>query len=260
MRIFPKTVFVAFLFYAFLVAGCHSDDGNSGDSTVAFAGGPCKKEVHAKRIFWSLFTQADEATLAGLKCVSYQQVTSDSLKIDLINFEGACGASWEGNAEVNEAGLTLNIVNPQGDVASCGWCIFDWSFEVTGLDMSENLKMAIIIDTIPEDDDLETIELTLPTGDQTEGLLCQWAHWHALEWQAGALGTCGTTHMPCDKDGSKGVCGEVEDGPCNTGLACAAPYEGANSICMKSCEKDEDCPNTDALFCEKGYCQLKSPW
>lgn len=260
MRRYPKMVSIAFLLFVFLAAGCQPDDGDSGDSTIAFAGGPCKKEVHAKRILWSLYTQADEASLAGLKCVSFQQAASDSLKIDLINFEGVCGSSWDGNAAAGEAGLTLNIVNSQGDLPSCGWCIYDWSFEVSGLDLSKNVKTSIIIDTMPQDDELETMELTLPTADQTEGLLCQWANWHALEWQAEALGTCGTIHMPCAEDGSNGMCSELEDGPCTTGHTCAAPYEGANTICMKPCEKDEDCPNTDALFCDKGYCQLKSPW
>ena len=72
-----------------------------------------------------------------------------------MNLEGACGAQWEGAALVNDDGsLTFRLDNPKCLVASCGWCIYDWSFEVSGVEATgAELPVSIIVDTCPGEQD-----------------------------------------------------------------------------------------------------------
>lgn len=255
----------SFLYLACLLTATVLACGTQDDSTAltSFGGSTCKKEVNAAFHPSFLYTDLDAQDYPGLKCIAWKKTSSEALMIDLINFEGACGASWEGEASVNEPdALKLEVVNPGCEVASCGWCIYDWSFEVLATELSSDPSLAIEVNTCPTNPDAkDSFSADLPISSTNEGISCRYAHYYALEWQAGALGTCGTLHMPCSTDG-KGLCLSAEGAaPCQGELVCEAAGEDPNQrICLQPCLEDGDCAASGLLSCQTGLCRLKSSW
>lgn len=195
---------------------------------------------------------------AGLKCFAWESAGT-TLKVDLYNFEGPCGAEWTGNAKLDDEGaLSLGLENPGCRVASCGWCIYDWSFELEGIDTSKPLSVVLGIDKCPGTGDIVSASAVLPLDSQAEGISCNYANWNALTWQAAYLGTCGTVGMPC-RNGISGLCSE---GPtdCEDGLVCGAAGAPGENTCIKACSSDVDCGSSGVLRCEESLCRPKSNW
>ncbi len=241
-----------------LAAGCTEENKSR---LASFHGGVCKKEVEDYSFRMpALYTNVDEAALPGLKCISWNKTSPDSIMVDLINFEGACGAEWTGEAVSNAPGhLELKIVNPDCLIAACGWCIYDWSIEAFGIEPDLDLDLDITIDTCPGEQDVETDDAIIPGDSPAEGIKCRYANWNALTWQAANLGTCGTLHMPCSDNGG-GLC-EEDDTPCQGDLVCEAPGDDPDKkICMQPCLTDDNCPQNDILGCHESLCRLKTTW
>lgn len=242
--------------------------GNSGGTLVTFGNSGCKKETLANAL---RSTQAETLgdsgvisygeEVAGLKCFAWQTTAADSVKVSLVNFEEACGAEWQGNAEFEaEGALKLSLVNPQCRIAKCGTCIYDWSFEVRGVRAGENLPVTVNIDTCPGEQAIKTTNAELPLATQPQGILCRYANFSAIGWQAMALGTCGTLGMPCT---GTSMCSNTADASaqtCQGDLTCTDNGNPSEMVCVKPCTLDSDCGVTGVQSCQSGLCRPKSAW
>jgi hypothetical protein len=241
---------------------------NPGGPLVSFGNSGCKKEVLANA---SRSTQAivsgdagvisygDE--VAGLKCFAWQVTGTDRVKVSMINFEDACGAQWQGNAAIESTGkLDLSLVNPQCLIALCGSCIYDWSFEVKGVDISQNLPVTATVDTCPGQQEIKTTSVELPLGTESSGILCRYADFNALGWQAMSLGTCGSVGMPCTGTSMCSTTANPDAQTCQGDLTCTDNGDVTQMICAQSCTLDSDCGTTGAQSCQTGLCRPKTAW
>lgn len=242
---------------------------NPSDPLRSFKDSGCKKErssavnatADTATASQSLVSTNYSGETAGLKCIAWEILGDNRTKIDLYNFEGACGAQWSGQAATGTDGeLQLALVNPQCLIASCGWCIYDWSFEVEGLDVSKALSVGLGIDTCPGERDVERFEATLPIDVETSGILCNYANFNALGWQAMALTECGTTGMPCQGTDMCDTATTPTELACAGDLVCADNGNSDERICVKSCSTDEDCGSLGVSACTDGLCRPKSNW
>lgn len=249
--------------------GTETQNPNSPDTAlVSFGNSGCKKETlaHATRRTQAV-TLSDGGIVsygeevAGLKCFAWQPTGSDSIKISLINFEEACGAQWKGDAKLDSNGaLTLGLVNPKCLIASCGWCIYDWSFEVKGIPAGENLPVTVNIDTCPGEQAIKTTTVELPLATESEGILCRYANFNALGWQALSLDTCGTVGMPCTGTSMCSSSGGVTAQTCQNDLTCTDNGNPSEMICAQPCTQDSDCGITGVQSCQSGLCRPKAAW
>jgi len=238
-----------------LVAACGSDDASSSSSDgafVSFAGSACKGGSANGGAL-----TAEEA-YAGLQCVRWKTLDGGKLKVDLLNFEGGCGAQWKGQATELDGGLELRLVNPGCMLAACGSCIYDWSFEVRAKGGAD-LPISIVTDPCPGEQTPDTDSATIPLGATPEGELCRYADHGALGWQAMSLSSCGKAYMPCRVKG--GMCdpsgGEPE---CDTGLTCADGASATEKVCHAPCKVDGDCQPSGTMKCDAGLCRPAKPW
>ena len=249
--------------------GTETQNPSKPDTTLlSFGNSGCKKETlaHAVRSTQAV-TDADGGVIsyaeevAGLKCFAWQPMGTGSIKISLINFEEACGAQWQGKAELDSSGaLTLGLVNPQCLIASCGYCIYDWSFEVNGIPAGENLPVTVNIDTCPGEQPIKVTSAELPLARQSEGILCRYANHNALGWQAASLGTCGEVGMPCTGTSMCSLGGDAAEQTCQTSLTCTDNGNPSEMICAQPCTVDSDCGITGVQSCQAGLCRPKAAW
>lgn len=241
---------------------------SGGAPGVVFGNSGCKKELlTATSKGVSTFSQVDAGGLnfgddiAGLKCVAWERIGSDGLRVNLINFEETCGAVWQGAAQVESpTQLQLSLTNPQCTLARCGYCIFDWSFDVTGMPIVENLPTTITIDVCPGVQDIKTASLELPLSTASSGIKCNYANFSALGWQAMALGTCGTLGMPCN---GTMMCPSTDAGAtarCEDNLVCTNNGDTTQEICAKPCVTDTGCGASGINSCRGGLCRPSNTW
>jgi len=245
---------LAFAVVTTLVMGaCGSDDSgssSSSDSFVSFSSSACKKENAGA-------LTAQEA-YAGLQCIRWKPSGADTLKVDLLNFDGGCGAQWKGSSKNVDGGVELDISNPGCLLAACGSCIYDWSFEVRAT-AGADLALSIVVDQCPGDQTPVTYAATLPLGATPEGELCRYADYGALGWQAQSLGTCGQAYMPCRQQ--NGMCDlGASSTPCEAGLTCGDGASATDQICLAPCSGDGDCEPAGTMTCQTGFCRPANTW
>jgi hypothetical protein len=233
------------------------DSGNAVGGSD-FSASACKKEL--KKGLSTSSTPAhlralkviqDESGLAGLRCVAWQRL-ANGLKVDLYNFDAACGAKWTGDGAVASDGtLALNISNPSCSLTACGVCLYDWSFDLrTSAPTGASLPVTIAV--LPCEKMVSGTSITMAgatwaevLGDQDQGIHCVFADYTALILQAGVTGTRGTSGMPCA--GATQTCSE--------GLVCDAGAAATESLCLVPCAADADCPRTEVWSCQSGLCR-----
>src|SRR5512133_2183795 len=107
--------FACLLAFSTLV-GCDGSTDGPRPPAISFSSSACKKDVAAKMAAMPLLDRIvldSDAGLDGLRCVAWKRVDGNEIKLDLFNFEGACGATWSGDAAVAADGsLELRIDNP----------------------------------------------------------------------------------------------------------------------------------------------------
>jgi len=243
---------------------------NPGSPLKSFNGSACKKELkkstagatgETATAAQALVSTDYGAEIHGLKCIAWERVGTSGLNVDLYNFEGACGAQWAGKATIESDGaLGLSLVNPQCLIASCGWCIYDWSFELEGVDMSRPLSVGVGIDTCPGERSIEKLPATIPVDVIPSGILCNYANVNALGWQAMALSECGTVGMPCSGTSMCSTTPASAELSCQGDLVCADNGNAAERICVKPCTEDENCGSLGVQSCQNGLCRPKSNW
>jgi hypothetical protein len=247
--------------------GTETQNPNSGTTLVSFGNSGCKKETlpNAYRITNMPLTDAGiinyGGEVEGLKCFAWQTTGADSVTISLINFEEACGAQWEGSARIASDGtLQLGLTNPKCTIAMCGWCIYDWSFEVKGVDLGQDLPVTLGIDTCPGEQDVKVTSVQLPLATQSSGIMCRYANFNAVGWQAMALGTCGALGMPCTGTNMCQNTGGSTEQTCHGDLTCTDNGTASEMICAKPCTLDSDCGANGVQSCQAGVCRPKTAW
>lgn len=223
----------------------------TGPTLGSFAKSACKKEPQAKSGSWTL--GGEPASYAGLECVRWAPIDG-GFQIFLRNFDGPCGAEWEGSVKALASATELRVANPKCLLANCGSCIYDFTFDVKMTAAQGGDAFDLVMDTCPGQQDAKTVKVTLPLATQASGEICRYADYGALGWEAMALGTCGKAYMPCREDGGMGMCPLGDGGAaCDDGLTCEAGATADARVCQKACTKDDECEAT--MTCQTGFCR-----
>ena len=250
------------------MSGCDfaGKEATSVSALRSFNAGPCKK--HQVADIDGLVPRAGISAekhpeLAGLQCMVWRTDTANRrLLVDLVNFHEGCGVEWEGDVEVASDGITLKLINPGCAQASCGWCIYDWSFDVETAAAESDLPVTITVDDCPDKAGVNTtLHAEIPAASES-GRSCRYANFYALEDQAATLGGLGTAFMPCSGAEMNGG-GDASSWSCGEGLVCTdvTGREYPSPICLPSCEVDADCPLPELLTCDAaGACVIAAPW
>jgi hypothetical protein len=263
------TALSGLVIYACTGTGTGTETQNPNNPLKSFQDSGCKKAGPKKSTTDGETATAAQALVStdysaetrGLQCLAWETVGNDGLKIDLYNFEGDCGSQWSGQAALESNGrLGLTVANPECVQADCGYCIFDWSFEVTGVDTSHPVSIDVNIDACPRTTMQTTQSVLLPVAENSSGILCRYANFDALMWQAAALSECGTQGMPCQGIDMCQTTSTTTEPSCTGDLVCTNNGDPNQPICTKACTNDEDCGSHGVLTCKDGLCRPKANW
>jgi hypothetical protein len=259
---------------------CGDDSGYQGDAgsvdndaTIAsvaidavaaqnsFSSSACKKDTAAKVALAhlrKLNVIDSEAGLDGLRCVAWERVGTNELKLDLYNFDAACGALWTGDGVVAADGtLALHVNNPSCQIAKCGICLYDWSFDLH-LSVAANQAVALDIAVDACEGQQSTQRSSAVIGPEAKGIRCTLAHYGAMNWQATAAGTCGKAGMPCVGSLLCGSGSFTSTGTCADDLVCDSSSAVNEPVCFVPCTTVADCPRADVYGCQAGLCRPTS--
>ena len=225
----------------------------------SFASTICKKDQttsQAATLSSSLLVIGDATGLAGLRCVAWQRVGAGEIKLDLYNFESACGATWTGSAAwAVDGSLALHIDNPSCTIAKCGKCLYDWSFDLGfSFSATQATPLSITVDTCQGQQASTYYPLTT-IGPEDQGMHCTFADYGALDEQAATAGTCGKAGWPCVGSLLCGSGSSTSTGTCDAGLTCDSSAAADEPRCLVPCTTAADCPRPDAWSCLAGLCR-----
>lgn len=187
----------------------------------------------------------------GLQCVEWESGSS-GLQVRLLNFPEPCGDAYLGKASAGAEGLSLSVYKNSCQVFKCGWCVFDFEFELSGIDASHDLPVRIGSAVCESEPTEYGDQLTLPLGKEKEGVLCRYMEQGPLEWYGRALDKCGKRNMPC------GDCTGADTTSCAAGLRCTQLGQN-DSRCLQECTSDDDCSG-GLTTCQDGVCQPGADW
>ena len=235
-------------------AGSGAGGSTSGPALGAFHKSACKKESQTASAA-SPLSGAESASYEGLQCVRWSPIDG-GFSVFLRNFDGACGAEWEGRVTALASATELRVVNPKCLLAKCGTCMYDFTFDVKMAAKAGGDAFDLVLDPCPGQQDAKTVSVTLPLATEPSGELCRYASASALGWQAMSLGTCGKAYMPCREAGMSGMCPPADGGAsCDDGLTCAAGASADARVCHATCAKDVDCEPAGLMACDAGLCR-----
>jgi len=246
---YPFVYRLIFLF-CILVFACNSKAPRELE-VVRFKDSYCKDSISNSE----LFTGRNSALYKGLICISWDIETSGRALFDLINFDRMCGFEpgdenlWIGQAYQDFDGLLrLNVDWDSPDENACGDCLYDFSFEIDGLEFSEALDVTTGNCT-GNCDNWSGFKVTIPVYRMPAGIICKYADVeHILastrvpdDWKRGTL------HMP------------PKQGECEEDLTLIEKKEG-EELCAATCSSTKPCPLEEILECQSGICQLIETW
>jgi hypothetical protein len=196
-----------------------------------------------------------ERGLEGLRCVAWERVSVGELKLDLYNFDAACGATWTGDGAVAADGaLELHIDNPSCEIAKCGICLYDWSFDLhVDVPAEQAVPLTIAVDACQGQQ--STALSTAVMGPEVKGIRCALGAYGAMTEQAYAAGTCGKAGMPCVGSLFCGTGSFTSTGTCAEGLVCDSSAAPNEPVCFVPCTTVADCPRADVYACQAGLCR-----
>jgi len=142
----------------------------------------------------------------------------------------------------------------QPGIAACGWCLYDFRFDVKNVDSLAALPVRVgLVDcqgAVSFD-----YALTLPEDAGDSGILCRYANPYALDDQFAVQGRCGERFSSCNKVGS--LCARSGVAGCNEGLTCVEVTSG-DSRCLEECSEGADCTASEVSECSGGVCNLRA--
>jgi hypothetical protein len=219
-----------------------TETDNPAVSVADFSSSSCKnRDVGGGQQGLRLETSPD-----GLQCLTWTAET-DALRIQLLNFPEPCGDRYLGAASLAGGALQLSVYKDSCQVLRCGTCVFDFDFELGGVDESRPLALQLGSAVCETEPTAFGDELTLPLDEQPSGARCRYLERSAVEQYGRERGTCGTANMPC------GDCMSADQASCAAGTTCTEVADG-DARCLAPCESDDDCvPGVTA--CTGGFCR-----
>jgi hypothetical protein len=214
-------------------------------------GGPPAPDGGVAKTTAALLSVVDQD---GLSCVYWERTEAGELRIALTNIMDGCGIEWkDARARVEGSEVFLDVVNPRCAVAGCGWCIYDFDFEVADVPEAADLRVHLSAvsdggercDEGEEGAEVDDEHFTVPAGEQS-GSRCRFMPSYAYEPPE----QC-SLYMECPLTG---------ECLCPEGTLCGPPREGAKSICLTECESASDCPVSGAFECVGGACLTLPGW
>lgn len=192
------------------------------------------------------------SSLEGLQCVEWSHDGAGALSLRLSNFPEPCGETYLGAAKLGADGaLELSVYKDRCEVLKCGSCVFDFDFEVSGVETNAPLALrtgAAVCESKPVTWDEA---LSLAVDERDSGVMCRYLRRNTLEQYANSRAACGARNMPC------GNCSRAGPETCASGLTCSQIAEG-DSRCLADCSSDDDCGGATA--CRDGVCQSQTDW
>jgi hypothetical protein len=236
--------------FALLVVSCSDPVGES--TTFAFSGSGCKSKMTGQALTSGPIASAD---YDGLECVAWEigQDANQRAVFHLYNVEGGCGVDYAGRAIVEAGGkaVTLSLTNPKGAIAGCGWCVYDFTFQVQGPASNSDLTVAIERSNGSERGKEGTTTFTLPAQSRPTGVICSHGNQFAMQDHARKTGRSGARNFPCD------TTIVTSNGGCLDHLTCTAvDTAGTQKLCLPTCSATADCGNADLYRCAAGVCDL----
>jgi hypothetical protein len=187
----------------------------------------------------------------GLQCVEWSRDASGSLTVRLLNFPEPCGDTYLGSSNVTKDGeLELSVYKDGCQVFRCGTCVFDFDFELSGIDTGKPLALRTGSAICKSEPVTWDDKLTLAVDQQASGVMCRYLGRSAVEQYGRGRGTCGERNMPC------GDCGGLDALTCADGLTCSAVGDN-DSRCLAACSTDDDCAG-GLMTCQDGLCQSQA--
>jgi hypothetical protein len=189
-----------------------------------------------------------------LECVDWTLGESGELTVQVFNFGGACGVSWEGHGLVDENGtlrLELENANPGCAYAGCGNCTYDARTTFL-LDDPTAIDIPFTLARLPcEPLDGQDSEWQLPLAEQSSGTRCVLAEPDgAAKASSNDAGRSDALFAACTL-----VALDVVPFP-RPLTDCGDSLECVEQRCVPACDDDSDCPLQGALSCQEGFCQL----
>lgn len=239
---------------ALALALCQCTGTETDNPIVDYRAGECNSSVDSALSVangvarTSSALSIDDNAYRGLYCYAWEAREDGSLAIDVINYLGGCGASYEladTRIEGNEISFGVQAAGCQ--LGSCdSTCVYDLAFELHGVDIGAPVELQLREIACGDwDDELEP-RLTLPLDTEPSGIICR-----TMVYSAGAP-QCDRAHAPpCGGD----YFGTCEDG-CGDGLICLPGDGPARDMCFTACEQDDDCPIA-IESCQDGACRLR---
>ena len=201
-------------------------------------------------------TVSFDGSYDGLQCIAWQKLAEGSFRFELGNFHGSCGITdWKGSASVAQDGtVVLNAINSDCRAAACGWCLYDWAFDVRNVPEAEDAHLVISIvgdDGKKCDAARPSDDVMIPTNNAEQGILCRPVFRYAADTLGRTLETPGKLHMPCDLSVPT---------PCTAALSCGPLASTDDLRCLTRCSADSDCTLPSLLTCQEGTCRLAQTW
>jgi hypothetical protein len=247
------------LFGALLPLACGGTETGNPASPAGplthFESSACKTDANAESGSNGQTQQAlvVASSYDGLQCIEWEHgASAGDITLRLINFPGGCSVKWDGKATVDAPGtVDLELVNTGCTVARCGTCLYDATYDLTGITNAASLGVRIGYVDCPTMGDVRwQFETTLAMGTSPSGITCRYAPLNSVL----SSKACGGPNLLCG--GASGICNST---PCPGDLVCA-PVSADDQRCLAACTTDGDCSPAGTLTCVAGLCRVAKPW
>jgi hypothetical protein len=186
-----------------------------------------------------LLTDRDNTEYAGLRCIAWEVTNAPSVRLDFINFRELCDiveVPWIPTAHERDDGtIALTATWEPSFPNACGYCLYDFSFEVSISSVEQALDVAFASRGCSKECSPLWYRGTLPIAEMPSGITCEYIETISLSDQPDARGSL---HMP------------TSNGQCDNGLI------AVDDICVGPCSVDTDCPLVEVQTCQQNACVL----
>lgn len=232
--------------FALSLAMC-TESGTETDNPIVFEATECKSHATALTLPSTVAStrpalDVDASAYDALYCYAWEAGDDGALTIDVLNYSSGCSITWElGEGKVSGDQIDLGLSMKNCAIASCGSCVYDFTFEVQAVDTSAPVGVQLRRLACGDGEDEVGPRVALPLDSSASGILCRPQHRFGFE------DACGEPH--------KRTC-QGEEPACNEGLVIADHESDEAEACFTSCEVDADCP-LEVESCQDGACRLR---
>jgi hypothetical protein len=236
--------------------GTETDNPHKSGDLVAFDASACKTEA-AETSGKSFEAVVATSEYDGLTCLEWETKSGGVVSFRVLNLNGGCSVTWSGDAVVRADGsLELLLTNTKCAVAACGWCLYDFQFDVRNVPPLSGLPVRIGTIGCPGETPTFDHELSLPADAGPSGILCRYTNVSAYDQLLVEHDRCGSQFGSCrDQDGFCKTDGAPE---CREGLVCTPAADSER--CLTPCTSDYDCSPGEVSACVDGICRLTATY